>query len=233
MKAPESFLTALKSEELELSARQLQLLELYMEKLLETNRQFNLTAVRDQSQAWSKHALESVVFSRSVEGGRVADLGSGGGLPGIPLAIIKPELSISLVESVGKKARFLEEIAKAFELDGISVFSSRAEELGRRGGHRGNYDTVVARALGSLAELVELSLPLLKVGGRLLAIKGQAYQQEIDAASNALKLVGGRIGDVRPLLKNGSDSVVIAVVKTDPTPEKYPRRAGMPKKRPL
>jgi 16S rRNA (guanine527-N7)-methyltransferase len=235
MSAPESFLEALKVEQLELSARQIRLLDLFVGRLLETNRHINLTAVRDLEKAWHRHVLESLALARLCTGAaRIADLGSGGGLPGVPLAILLPGARFTLIESTGKKARFIEETAAAAGLANLDVYPGRAEDAGRSAELRGGFDAVVSRAVGGLPELVELGLPLLRAGGRLIAVKGAAADAEVRGARRALRELRGEVTGVLPLLMNpAGEGRAVVVTKREATPAKYPRRAGIPGKRPL
>jgi 16S rRNA (guanine527-N7)-methyltransferase len=225
----------LAAEGIEVSGGQLELVGRFLGKLLEANRSFNLTSIDDPAEAWRRHVLESLALARFLRTAMtVADLGSGGGLPGVPLAVALPGARFTLIEATGKKARFLEEAAAALGLDNVEVLARRAEEAGREPGLRAGFDAVVSRAVGRLAELLELALPLLAEGGRLLAIKGARAGEEAQAAGRALELLGGELLAVEPLLPAaGGDSRVVVVAKTGATPEKYPRRAGVPRKRPL
>jgi 16S rRNA (guanine527-N7)-methyltransferase len=232
---PATFTAALAAEGIQVSPGQMALLGRFLELLLEANRSFNLTSVHDPAEAWHRHVLESLALARLLRPAmRVADLGSGGGLPGLPLAVALSDARFVLIEATGKKARFLGDAAAELGLGNVEVLNIRAEDAGREAGRRGDFDAVVARGVGSLAELVELALPLLREGGQLLAVKGARADQEVEAAGRALELVGGELRGADPLLPAvGGDSVVVRVEKTGPTPEKYPRRPGAPRKRPL
>jgi 16S rRNA (guanine527-N7)-methyltransferase len=232
---PAKFLVALAAEGICLPPASLEALASYLGLILETNRAFNLTAVTDPEEAWQRHILESLALARMLRRGEaVVDIGSGAGLPGVPLALALPDCRLTLLESSAKKAGFLAKTAAALGLGNVTVLHARAEEAARRPGLRGAFDAAVSRAVGSLAELVELSLPLLRVGGRMLAVKGKGAGDEAAAAGNALELVGGSPGRLLPLLPAaGGESQVVEILKDRGTPEKYPRRAGIPKKRPL
>lgn len=207
----------------------------YLEQLMVVNQHTNLTAIRDVDEAWDRHILESFSLLRFLAAGdlKLADLGSGGGLPGIPLALGRPDIQITLVESVKKKAAFLRQMGQLLDMSNLQVLDCRIEDVGRNEHERGMYDVVTARALGSMAELVELALPLLKEGGRLLAVKGRQAKEEIDRAAPALKMLNGTIESVDVLPVESNDSVLVTVRKTGATPDRYPRRNGLPKKRPL
>ena len=218
---------------LSLAAGQEALLRRYLGLLLEKNRTLNLTAVRDPDAAWDRHILDSLSLTPFLQGSRrLLDLGSGGGLPGIPLAIVRPDLEVALLEATGKKTRFLEEAVAELGLPNVSVINARAEDTAREPGHRARYDTVTARALASLAALVELALPFLEEGGRLLAMKGARLSEELPAARTACRLVGGEIDEIHELDPEAG-ACVVEIRKTFPTPKKYPRHNGLPAKKPL
>ncbi len=219
----------------------------YLAMLLEANTQFNLTAITDPHQAWIKHIFDSLTLlphlvsatklgSDGLESSpgakqttRVIDIGSGGGLPGVPLAIVMPALQFTLCEATGKKAEFLSQVARTLQLPNLNVLNHRAETIGRDPDHRERYDGVVARAVGRLAVLVELAAPLARVGGHVLAIKGQKASQEVDQAKRALHLLHCAIvkSDRTPT------GTVVAFKKLRATPKRYPRRPGEPKRAPL
>ena len=205
----------------------------FLDLLLEKNRSLNLTSVRDPDAAWPRHILDSLSLLPFLEGRRrLLDLGSGGGLPGIPLAIVRPGLEVALLEATGKKARFLEEAASSLELANVRVIHARAETAGRDPAWRGRFDTATARALGSLSTVIELALPFLEDQGRLLAMKGARVEEELAAAEQACRLVGGRMAG-RRVIDPEAGSCIVEVRKIAPTPPLYPRRPGLPARRPL
>ncbi len=166
------------------------------------------------------------------EARRVVDVGSGGGLPGLPLKIARPELEVTLIEADQAKAAFLVQAAARLGLRGVEVLAVRAEEAGRDARHREAYDVAVARAVAALPALVELCLPLVRVGGRLLAQKTSG--DEVAAAARALEMLGGEVVGVEAAASSARDKgVVVIVAKVRPTPDAYPRRSGIPAARPL
>jgi len=207
----------------------------YLAQLLEANKQFNLTAITEPHEAWTRHILDSltlVPYLISAEAKRIIDIGSGGGLPGIPLAIVMPHAQFTLVESTGKKARFLEDVAQTLDLPNVNVLNERAETLGRdygEGGHRETYDAVIARAVGRLPVLLELTVPLAKVGGHVLAMKGEKYAEEIANAKQALHLLHAHVVDSHQT-PTGTN---VVIEKQRKTPRVYPRLPGEPKRAPL
>ncbi|MFT3921653.1 MAG: 16S rRNA (guanine(527)-N(7))-methyltransferase RsmG [Myxococcales bacterium] len=204
----------------------------YLELLLAANQAFNLTAITSVGEAWVKHVGDSLSLfgdlSALPAGARVVDLGSGGGLPAIPLALALPSLSFTLVESTGKKARFLEQTAATLGLANLRVVSERAETFGQ-GPERERFDAATSRALSRLPVLLELSLPLVRVGGVKLAIKGEQAEQEVQEAQRALGVLGGRFESAR----RTSTGTVVCIRKHAHTPARYPRLPGEPKRRPI
>ncbi|HET8934379.1 MAG TPA: 16S rRNA (guanine(527)-N(7))-methyltransferase RsmG [Polyangiales bacterium] len=208
------------------------LLRRFLELLLETNRSFNLTAITDPAEAWTKHVLDSLTLLPDLRelaaGSRVIDVGSGGGLPALPLATVLPALQFTLLEATAKKARFLESAARELGLRNVSVVCDRAEAYGG-GPERERFDAATSRAVSRLPVLLELTVPLLKVGGLSLSIKGEQAATEVDEAKNALTVLKATVEDTR----RTPTGVVIRIRKTGPTPAKYPRRSGEPKRAPL
>ncbi|MDB4986944.1 MAG: gidB [Myxococcaceae bacterium] len=204
----------------------------YLVRLLETNQSFNLTAITEPDEAWHKHVLDSLTLvaelSALAPGSTVIDVGSGGGLPAIPLAIALPALHFTLLEATAKKARFLEQIASELGLDNVRVACDRAESFGR-GPDRERYAAATSRAVSRLPVLLELTLPLLRVGGLSLAIKGEQALLEIEEAQNALEVLKATVQSTRKT----PTGVVIRIHKHGPTPARYPRRPGDPKRAPL
>jgi 16S rRNA (guanine527-N7)-methyltransferase len=188
--------------------------------------------VTSLEEAWTKHAADSLSLVPELRalpaGAKVADVGSGGGLPAIPLALALPELQFTLVESTGKKARFLEEAASALGLSNVKVTAERAESFGQSAA-RESFDAVTSRALSRLPVLLELCLPLLRVGGLKLAIKGEQAELEVEEAARALSVLGARVEG----LWRGPTGTVVKIRKHAHTPARYPRLPGEPKRRPL
>jgi 16S rRNA (guanine527-N7)-methyltransferase len=217
----------------------LALLAKYLDLLLLTNEKFNLTAIRDLDEAWRRHIIDSLTLLPFIEhlpaGAGVIDVGSGGGLPGIPLAIARPDLRVTLLESTGKKAAFLSECVRTLPLPNAVAVNDRAEKAGHDRRHREKYDAVVCRAVGVMTEILECSLPLVTVGGVLLAMKGPKAQQELEDAGDAMSILGaGEFAVVDAYPESfGLNTVIVSVVKADPTPDEYPRAPGLPRTSPL
>lgn len=208
-------------------------LDAYLHLLLRRNESFNLTAIRDESQAWERHILDSLTLLGplvSADAKVVADVGSGGGLPGIPLAICLPAVAFTLIEATGKKADFLCEVIAELGLANATVARQRAESLGQdHRGYREKFDAVIARAVGPLRVLLELTVPLVRVGGVVLAVKGEKVDTELQEAKAALHAL--HAAHVQTI---STPTGRIAVIeKTRKTPRLYPRSPGEPKRKPL
>jgi 16S rRNA (guanine527-N7)-methyltransferase len=211
----------------------------YLALLIDANARFNLTAVDEPGAAWRRHILDSLtllpVIHESVQGVdgqalRLIDVGSGGGLPGLPLAIVLPDVQVTLLEPTGKKAAFLRETAATLGLTNVTVLSDRAEKVGRdKARHREKYDVVTSRAVGALPMLIELMAPLARPGGLVLAIKGAKADEELALASYAIGLLGTRhAGTVET-----PTGRIIVMEKASRTPNLYPRGDGEPKRAPI
>ncbi len=225
---------------LSLRDSQIDQFETFFRELTEWNQRANLTAITGYDEVQVKHFLDSLTVCLAAEGldhdqARVIEVGAGAGLPGLALKIVFPQLRLSRLESVAKKTAFLEHVSARLGLNDVSVHTGRAEDLARDEGLRDAFDLVVVRGVAKLPLLLEYCLPFCKTGGRLVALKHGGDGRELDAAANALAELGGRIAKVIPVELEGltDDRVVIAVEKIAPTPERYPRRVGIPAKRPL
>ena len=220
------------------TARQMMALINYEKELVEWNQKFNLTAIRDVESIRVKHFLDSyscVLAWKAAPPLRLVDIGTGAGFPGIPLKIIYPSMHVTLVESVGKKAMFCQHIVSKLGLENISVVHARVEDFGQKPGYRESYDWAVARAVAQMNILSEYLLPLVKVGGHILAQKGESGPAEAQSAEKAMKILGGKLKQLIPVNLPGvaDDRFLVVVDKVAATPENYPRKAGIPAKTPL
>ena len=221
-----------------LTRLQLATLGQYEGLLLEWNSRYNLTAIRDPQEIRAKHFLDSLtclIVLRGTPMERVIDVGSGAGFPGIPLKIACPDMQLTLLESIGKKADFCRHVVQSLNLKAVSVISGRAETLGQTSDHRQRYDWALARAVAVMPVLAEYLLPLVKIGGHALAMKGESAPAEAQSAENALRLLGGSLRQLIPVTLPSvvEERYLVVVDKTASTPAAYPRRVGIPAKKPL
>jgi 16S rRNA (guanine527-N7)-methyltransferase len=231
--APPDVIAALGAQGIELSGSVWSQQARYLKLLLETNQAFNLTAISEPAEAWPKHIGDSLSLLPELAeipaGAQVVDVGSGGGLPALPLAIARPDLHFTLVESIGKKAHFLGRAAGELGLTNVEVVQERAESFGQQSGRRERFDVATSRALSRLPVLLELTLPLLRVGGLKLAIKGEQAELEVHEAARALALLGGAVENLR----RSPTGTLLRIRKLRATPARYPRAPGEPKRHPL
>jgi 16S rRNA (guanine527-N7)-methyltransferase len=223
---------------IKLTPHQLSLLEKYARELETWNQRFNLTAITDPEKILIKHFLDSfscwLVMSNTTCQNLI-DIGSGAGFPGIPLKIIIPDLEVVLVDSVAKKTEFCEYIIQELDLSGIRVIHERVERLAHSSDFRENFDWAVARAVAKLSTLSEYSLPFVRVGGHMLAMKGDQGPTEVQQAQKAFMILGGNFIGLHQVTLPGvtEERFLITIKKVAITPNKYPRRVGVPVKRPL
>ncbi len=223
---------------LHLSRGQINALALYERELVDWNTRFNLTAIRDPQEIHTKHFLDSLTCVMALgerNQGRLIDIGTGAGFPGIPLKIVYPQMSVTLVESVGKKAEFCRHVVKVLDLKAVEVVQERVETLGQDPTYREQYDWAVARAVAVLPALAEYLLPLVRVGGSMLAMKGESGPAEAHSAERALKILGGHLRQLLPVTLPGvaEERYLVVIDKVAATPSGYPRKVGLPTKRPL
>ncbi|MCX7791136.1 MAG: 16S rRNA (guanine(527)-N(7))-methyltransferase RsmG [Chloroflexaceae bacterium] len=221
---------------LPLNPDQLRQFARYADELLAWNARANLTASTDRQAIYVRHFLDSLALARfwGPPPATLVDIGTGAGFPGVPLKILHPALTVTLVESVGKKTAFLTHLIGVLGLAQVRVVTGRAEALGRDPGEREHYDVATARAVADLRVLAEYALPLLRVGGLLLAPKGADAAREVEGARHAMTLLGGTIERVVPIELPGIEPRTLVVArKVAPTDPRYPRAVGLPARRPL
>lgn len=201
--------------------------------LIESNNKFNLTSIIEEKDIYLKHFLDSVMGeSFFPSGASVAEVGSGGGFPSLPLKIMREDLSFLLIESTAKKCAYLNEAVDKLGLYGVKVFCGRAEDAAREVMHRERYDVAEARAVARLNTLAEYCMPLVKVGGRFIAYKGDC-DDEIKEASKAISVLGGETEEIKKYTLGGDKRTLVVVRKVKPTPPKYPRGQGRERKNPI
>lgn len=209
----------------------------YLALLLERNAQFNLTAITEPDEVALKHFVDSLTVEtlwHPQPGDRVIDIGTGAGFPGIPLAIRHPDVAVVLNDSIRKKVDFLHEAISVLGLQNASAVWARAETLGRDKGYRGQFNAVVARAVAHLGALCEYALPLLKLHGVFIAMKGPSGTQEIAESQRVLEMLGGHVTTVDTFsLGAAGERSLIVVTKVAATPQQFPREPGSARKKPL
>ena len=217
---------------IEVTERQLQQFELYADLLVEWNEKFNLTSITEKEDIYVKHFYDSLLPYMYYDlKGSLADVGTGAGFPGIPLKIIDPDLEVALVEPMGKRCTFLNEVIRQLGLEKITVVNKRSEDYARE---NARFDYVTARAVAELNILAELCMPLAKLNGHFIVMKGPRAYQELETAAKAIKTLGGTVKDVREIkLSDDQTRVLIDIQKTGEHSSKYPRNYSQIKKKPL
>jgi 16S rRNA (guanine527-N7)-methyltransferase len=221
-----------------LTGRQVLAFITFENELLAWSEKFNLTAIRDIEGIRTKHFLDSfscILAWKEIPPKRLIDVDTGAGFPGIPLKILYPSMELTLVESVGKKTSFCRHVVEILKLQSVEVLTARAEEVGQMSAQRESYDWAVARAVANLPVLAEYLLPLVRVGGRMIAQKGHSAPAEAHNAEKAFRLLGGQMRSLLPVTLPGvaEERYLVVVDKVAATPQMYPRKPGFPAKSPL
>ena len=210
----------------------------YMESVLEKNKHINLTAITDRDEFIRKHYVDSLLCASSAEfrnANSVIDVGTGGGFTGIPLAIAFPEKEFVLIDSLNKRIRIINELCENYGIDNVTALHGRAEELGRNSNFRESFDICVSRAVANMSTLSEYCLPFVKIGGTFIAYKGPECSEELNNASNAIRMLGGEVMRIEnPQFDElPFEHTLIYINKAESTRSKYPRKAGTPSKEPI
>ena len=222
---------------IEISNDQIELFDRYYEFLIFWNNKFNLTSITDKEDVIVKHFVDSTALLKYVDlsGCTLLDVGSGAGFPGIPLKIMCNSCSVVLLDSLNKRVGFLNEVIKDLGLSGIRAVHGRAEDIARDQSYREKFDFVTSRAVASLSILSEYCLPFVRIGGHFISYKSGDVDTELNYSSHAISILGGKIGNVHRFCIPGTEyeRSFICTEKLNRTPDSYPRKAGMPSKKPL
>ena len=235
---PEEFYQLLKQQQIELTDRQQMQFERYFELLVEWNKKINLTAITEKKEVYLKHFYDSIapILQGRIKNQNIKllDIGAGAGFPSLPMKILYPALDVTVIDSLNKRILFLNHLADALDLEKVHFYHGRAEDFAQDKDFRAQFDIVTARAVARMQILAELTIPFLKVGGRLLALKATNAPEELTEANNALSLLFSKVKENSSYqLPNGDPRYITIVDKKKETPNKYPRKAGIPNKRPL
>ncbi len=219
-----------------LSELQINKMHKYMNLMLEWNEKMNLTAITEEKEIIQKHFIDSLTIVKYIEGNaKIIDVGTGAGFPGIPLKIVREDLDITLLDSLNKRIKFLDEVINEIELKGIKTVHARVEEFGKDKEYRENFDYATSRAVANLATLSEYMLPLVKKCGKCICMKGSNVESELKESKKAIEVLGGTIQKIESFNLPFSDISrnIIIINKIKETPLKYPRKPGMPSKEPI
>ena len=235
---PEEFYQLLKQQQIELTDRQQMQFERYFELLVEWNKKINLTAITEKKEVYLKHFYDSIapILQGRIKNQNIKllDIGAGAGFPSLPMKILYPALDVTVIDSLNKRILFLNHLADELDLEEVHFYHGRAEDFAQDKDFRAQFDIVTARAVARMQILAELTIPFLKVGGRLLALKATNAPEELTEANDALKLLFSKVKENSSYqLPNGDPRYITIVDKKKETPNKYPRKAGIPNKRPL
>lgn len=237
---PDIFKNTLAEKGIELTPQQIEQFKIYYEDLIATNEKVNLTRITEEPEVYLKHFFDSItplfVFPEVfTKGASLCDVGAGAGFPSLPMKIVRPDLNVTIVDSLGKRLKFLDSLVKKLGLEDVTLVHSRAEDAGQNPDLREKFDLVTARAVARMSVLSEYCLPLVKQDGYLVALKGPKASSELEDAKKAIKTLGGKTEKVEELTLPATDEerTLILVKKVAKTPKKYPRQAGMPNRKPL
>lgn len=228
----------LKSIDYDITTEQIEMFDKYYEMLVEKNKVMNLTAITEFDDVVEKHFIDSLAILAFIDFKKIKnfiDVGTGAGFPGIPLKIMFPEIKAVLIDSLGKRINFLNEVKETLELNDIELIHTRSEDIAHNENYRENFDLCVSRAVAGINVLSEYCLPFVRVGGIFVPYKSENYSEEIKAAEKALKILGGSIAEKKEYLlgKEKAKRVFPIIAKINKTSSTYPRKAGVPNKKPL
>lgn len=235
---PQTFYQTLEAAGFPLTDFQKEQFERYYELLVEWNQKINLTAITDKEEVYLKHFYDSLapVLQGHISNQplKLLDIGAGAGFPSLPMKILCPQLRVTIIDSLNKRINFLNLLADELGLEDVHFYHGRAEDFGQNPDFRGHFDLVTARAVARMQVLSELTIPFLKISGQLIALKASAAEDELDQASTALRTLFAKVLENKDYqLPNGDPRTLTIVEKKKETPNKYPRKAGLPNKKPL
>lgn len=208
----------------------------FMNLLIEKNKVMNLTGITEPKEIILKHFIDSLTILKHIEeNNRVIDIGTGAGFPGIPLKIAQNSLKMTLLDSLNKRINFLNEVIDITKLDKVRTIHGRAEDFGQNLEYREKFDVAVSRAVAPLNILIEYMLPFIKIGGKCICMKGNNCEEEIENAKNAIEILGGKIEQIEKINLSKSDNkrTILVIKKIKKTDKQYPRKAGIPTKKPI
>ena len=232
----EIFNTSLKEIKINIEKEDIEQFYNYMKLLLEWNEKINLTAITDPKEIIVKHFIDSLTIAKYIpQGATLVDVGTGAGFPGIPLKICRKDVKITLVDSLNKRIKFLEDVIQQLNLKDIETIHTRAEEFGKNSKYRERFDVATSRAVANLATLSEYLIPLVKINGKCICMKGPDIEEELEKGKKAIKILGGNISKVDSFELPNTDikRTILIVDKVEKTPLRYPRKPGMPSKEPI
>lgn len=235
---PEQFVHALYEQGIELDEKQTEQFADYFQILVEWNEKINLTALTDEEDVYLKHFYDSIsaAFYHDFTGNfTICDVGAGAGFPSIPLKICFPDMNITIVDSLQKRINFLNQLAARLGLEKVAFYHDRAEIFGKNKQFRESFDIVISRAVARMSVLTELCLPLTKINGLFIAMKGSQAKDEFNDGQNAVNILGGGLDKIHTfqLPEEDSERSIISIHKNQKTPKKYPRKPGLPNKSPI
>ena len=206
----------------------------YMNGIISWNDKINVTAIVDPDEFIVKHFIDSITINEIVENkGKLLDIGTGAGFPGVPIKLLNDKLSVTLIDAVNKKLNVIRDVSKDMNIDNLEIIHSRAEDLARDKNYREQYDYVTTRAVSNLSTILEYMIPFLKVNGIAICMKGPNYKEEIEEAKNTFKVLGIKLKEVKKYVFEGQERNVLIIEKLKKTDEKFPRGGGKPLKEPL
>lgn len=237
---PEKFVLELSKHNFKLTDKQKQQFKLYFKFLIEVNQNVNLTRITEEDEVYLKHFYDSItpllIFSEVfIQNATLCDVGAGAGFPSIPIKILRPDLKVTIVDSLAKRLTFLKELTNKLGLDNVELVHGRAEDVGQNKLYREKFDLVTARAVAKMSVLSEYCLPLVKRGGYFIALKGPKAGDELDEGQKAIAILGGKLvrDEELTLPETSEERTLILVQKVKETPKKYPRQAGTPRRKPI